>query len=85
MVEIKTVNGTLEVSVLPRNLPEQKAYPLIPDTLAAVPCVLVSLLRKCPMKTLYFHIDLVTIAGDHTETCYVFKRYGIPIDREDRP
>ena len=85
-VQIETVNGTLNVSVLPRNLPEEKrAYPHIPDTLATVSRVSISLLRKCPVMTSYFHIDIVTIAGDPTESRYVFKRYGIPIDREDRP
>jgi len=66
MVEIETVKGTLEVSVLPRKLPEEKTYPQIPDTLAAVSRV--SLLRKCPVKTLHFHIDIVTIAGDPAES-----------------
>ena len=85
MVEIETVKGTLEVSVLPRNLPEEKTYPQIPDTLAAVSRVSISLLRKCPVQTLHFHIDIVTIAGDLAESWYVFKRYGIPLDRGDVP
>jgi serine/threonine protein kinase len=84
-VEIETVNGTLDVSVLPRNLPEEKAYPHIPDTLATVSRISISLLRKSPVMTSHFHIDIVTIAGDPTGSRYVFKRYEIPIDREDRP
>ncbi|KAF8960603.1 kinase-like domain-containing protein [Flammula alnicola] len=85
LVKVETVNGTLEVSVLPRNLPEEKAYLHIPDTLATVSRVSISLLRKCPVMTSHFHIDIVTIAGDPTGSRYVFKRYGIPIDREDGP
>ncbi|KDR71165.1 hypothetical protein GALMADRAFT_214148 [Galerina marginata CBS 339.88] len=84
-VEIETVNGTLDVSVLPRNLPKEKVYPHIPDTLATVPRVALSLLRKCPVMTSHFHIDIVTIAGDPTGPQYVFKRYEIPIYREHRP
>ncbi|KDR77831.1 hypothetical protein GALMADRAFT_138879 [Galerina marginata CBS 339.88] len=84
-VEIETVNGILNVSILPRNLPEDKAYPHIPDTLATVSSVPISRLRKCPVETLHFHIDLVTITGDPEDTWYVFKRYRIPVDRQDQP
>jgi len=81
-VKIETVDGTLRVSVFPRDLHEEKAYPRIPDALATVSRVSISFLRKCPVMTLHFHIDIVTIAEDATESQYVFKRYEIPIDRE---
>ncbi|KAF8956595.1 kinase-like domain-containing protein [Flammula alnicola] len=82
-IDLKTVNGSVLIS--PRDSPNDKIYPLIPDSLATVPRVSISLLRKCPMQTSHFHLDLVTIAGHSNDSWYAFKRYRIPIDHEDQP
>lgn len=82
-VDIRTVKGVLTVTQLPRHIPRNMVYPSIPDSLAYIPVVPLSDLRMCLVSTLHPNIDIVTRTGDITESWYAFKRYAIPLEKQD--